>query len=105
MEDIDGLIGMDVFSQFLVTLDYPMHKLLLGPLPPRPGEAAAAPALKTSNAEWDDSEASEEPAKRPARQACCPGNGIWLEGACCRLQRHGSSAKCFCKNNSPSRSL
>jgi hypothetical protein len=62
MEDIDGLIGMDVFSQFLVTLDYPMQKLLLGPLPPRPGEAAAAPALKTSNAEWDDSEASEEPA-------------------------------------------
>ena len=38
--DVDGLIGMDVFSRFLVTLDYPMRKLLLGPLPARPGEEA-----------------------------------------------------------------
>ena len=29
--DNDGLIGMDVFSRFLVTLDYPMRKLLLAP--------------------------------------------------------------------------
>jgi predicted aspartyl protease len=35
-----------------------MRKLLLGPLPPRPGEAAAVPALKTSVAEQDDSGAS-----------------------------------------------
>ncbi len=62
--DVDGLIGMDVFSQFLVTLDYPMRKLLLGPLPPRPGEAAAAaPSLKTSDAGRDDSDESAEPAK------------------------------------------
>ena len=54
--DVDGLIGMDVFSHFLVTLDYPMRKLLLGPLPPRPGEAAvAAPSLKTSDEDRDDS--------------------------------------------------
>ena len=66
--EVDGLIGMDVFSQFLVTLDYPMRKLLLGPLPPRPGEAAvAAPSLKTSGAERDDSGESEESAK-PAQQ-------------------------------------
>lgn len=39
----EGLIGMDVFSQFLVTLDYPMYKLALGPLPARPGEVASAP--------------------------------------------------------------
>jgi tetratricopeptide (TPR) repeat protein len=46
----DGLIGMDVFSQFLVTLDYPMRKLRLGPLPPRPGdEAASAPKLNTGD--------------------------------------------------------
>ena len=63
MEDADGLIGMDVFAHFLVTLDYPKRKLLLGPLPPRPGEAAAAPALKTSTAEPDDSSVSTEPAK------------------------------------------
>jgi len=38
----DGLIGMDVFSNFLVKLDYPMHKLLLGPLPPRPQQSSPA---------------------------------------------------------------
>jgi predicted aspartyl protease len=55
LEQADGLIGMDVFSHFLVTLDYPMRKLLLGPLPPRPGEAAvAAPSLKTSGEDRDD---------------------------------------------------
>jgi len=60
----EGLIGMDVFSRFLVTLDYPMRKLLLGQLPPRPGEsAAAAPSLKTGNAERDDDEDSAAAAK------------------------------------------
>jgi predicted aspartyl protease len=82
--DVDGLIGMDVFSQFLVTLDYPMRKLLLGPLPPRPGESAvAAPSLKTSDADRDEDEASAGPskqadkdgpaAKEPASAAAVPG--------------------------------
>jgi predicted aspartyl protease len=63
--DEDGLIGMDVFSHFLVTLDYPMRKLLLGPLPPRPGEnAAEAPALKTSDADGDDSDESAGDSKQ-----------------------------------------
>ena len=63
--DIDGLIGMDVFSQFLVTLDYPMRKLSLGPLPLRPGEdPASAGKLKTENDDEDDEEqASEKPAR------------------------------------------
>jgi len=42
LDSSDGLIGMDVFSDFLVTLDYPMHKLLLGPLPARPQESSPA---------------------------------------------------------------
>lgn len=58
--DVDGLIGMDVFSHFLVSLDYPMHKLLLGPLPPRPGETAPALALRTSQADPDDPDATDE---------------------------------------------
>ncbi len=45
----DGLIGMDVFSSFLVTLNFPARKLALAPLPPRPDEAAAAPALGTGD--------------------------------------------------------
>jgi tetratricopeptide (TPR) repeat protein len=54
MMDIDGLIGMDVFSKFLVTLNYPDRKLSLGPLPVRPGEAPVAPSLGTS--EEDDAQ-------------------------------------------------
>lgn len=36
--DIDGLIGMDVFRNWLVTLDYQDAKLHLTPLPPRPAK-------------------------------------------------------------------
>jgi predicted aspartyl protease len=60
---VDGLIGMDVFSHFLVTLDYPASKLLLGPLPPRPGETTQAPALNTDDAKREDSDDAEEPAE------------------------------------------
>ena len=49
MDGIDGLIGMDVFSSFLVTLDFPLRKLALGVLPKRPDEAVAAtPTLQTA---------------------------------------------------------
>lgn len=34
--DVDGLIGLDVFSKWLVTLDYQKTELRLAPLPPRP---------------------------------------------------------------------
>jgi gag-polyprotein putative aspartyl protease/Aspartyl protease len=37
---MDGIIGTDVFSSYLVTLDYPMRKFLLSQLPPRPTDAA-----------------------------------------------------------------
>ena len=46
--DSDGLIGMDVFSGFLITLDYPMRQLQLAPLPARPDEAAVKPTLQTA---------------------------------------------------------
>ena len=53
--DNDGLIGMDVFSRFLISLDYPMRKLLLAPLPQRPDDVAPAkPTLETSSSENDD---------------------------------------------------
>lgn len=32
--DYDGLIGTDIFEQYLVTIDFPGHKLRLEPLPP-----------------------------------------------------------------------
>jgi Aspartyl protease len=70
--DSDGLIGMDVFSRFLVTLDYPMRKLLLAPLPPRPNDTSGLkPALETrGNANEDESQdnttAPPSPAPKPA---------------------------------------
>jgi hypothetical protein len=38
MVDVDGLIGPDVFRDYLVTLDYPGRELRLGPLPRTPDE-------------------------------------------------------------------
>jgi clan AA aspartic protease (TIGR02281 family) len=53
--DTDGLIGMDVLSGFLVTLDYPIRKLELGPLPPRPTDTGSqVPALHTGEGSEDD---------------------------------------------------
>ncbi len=44
----DGLIGGDVFSHFVLTLDFPGHTLKLDPLPPRPGETPdGTPTLDT----------------------------------------------------------
>ena len=73
--DIDGLIGADVFAHFLVTLDYPMRKLDLAPLPERPGDTAPrTPTLETANAPSEgpsstasDSSASASPAKPAPR--------------------------------------
>jgi clan AA aspartic protease (TIGR02281 family) len=35
--EVDGLIGIDVFDRWLVTLDYQNAQMRLNPLPPRPG--------------------------------------------------------------------
>jgi predicted aspartyl protease len=68
----DGLIGSDVFSSFLVDLDFPNEKLHLRELPNRPNETAKVIALKTQE---DDSEPGEEqpnekaPDPQPAKTA------------------------------------
>lgn len=47
-DDSEGTIGADVFSDFLVTLDYPMRKLQVGPLPARPQDTQPpTPSLQT----------------------------------------------------------
>ncbi len=53
---VDGLIGMNVFSRYLVTLDYPNAQLALDPLPKRPTDAGtsaadAKPALNDTGTE------------------------------------------------------
>jgi predicted aspartyl protease len=71
----DGLIGMDVFSNFLVTLDYPMRKLALGPLPQRPEDVAPAkPILETE----DDTAEQREPVVRgPHNRYIAPEMKDW----------------------------
>lgn len=56
----DGLIGSDVFEDFLVDIDFPKEKLKLSELPKRPGEPVGQLALK--NGDDDD---SDEDAARP----------------------------------------
>ena len=67
--EIDGLIGMDVFSHFLVTLDYPGRKLALGKLPPRPGEGEAAPQLGTREDDEEDGAKLQGEAKAAGAEA------------------------------------
>ncbi len=65
--DVDGLIGMDVFSNFLVTLDFPWRKLTLGPLPPYPDSTTAAPA--TLNTQQESAAESTETPSAPTPDA------------------------------------
>ncbi len=51
MDDIDGLVGGDIFRKFLLTLDYPGGELKVSPLPKRPDEQAATVSLTTSGGE------------------------------------------------------
>ncbi len=55
--DVDGLIGMDVFRRWLVTLDYQAAQLRLAPLPQRPDE-------KTTAANQDGTVEDETPKDR-----------------------------------------
>jgi predicted aspartyl protease len=65
--DLDGLIGTDVFWNFLVTLDYPARKLGLAPLPARPDETARpTPSLETD----DNSDDADD-----TKEASPPGDG------------------------------
>lgn len=61
---LDGLIGMDVFAPFLITLDYPRHTLSLGPLPARPGHAARPPRLDTEKSSIPNPEQNSGPIER-----------------------------------------
>jgi len=50
--EVDGLIGADVFSSWLVTLDVPSREVRLAPLPKRPDDTASqSPELDTAGAD------------------------------------------------------
>jgi len=59
----DGLIGADVFSAFLVDLDFPKETLRLRELPKRPEEITSSIALHTGN---ETATKTEEPADKTA---------------------------------------
>ncbi len=48
MDEIDGLIGGDLFRSFLLTLDYPGGEMKVSPLPARPGDPPELVTLETS---------------------------------------------------------
>jgi tetratricopeptide (TPR) repeat protein len=56
----DGLIGANVFEDFLVEIDFPWEKLKLSELPKRPGQPDRQLALKNDD---DDSDGPEAAAK------------------------------------------
>ena len=60
----DGLIGADVFSHYLVTVDLLWQKLRLAPLPTRPGEKERQASLLTDS----DSGNGESEASKPASE-------------------------------------
>jgi tetratricopeptide (TPR) repeat protein len=55
--DEEGLIGADVFRQFLIEIDFPDRKLKLSQLPARPGDTQTKPSLATDE---DENESSAE---------------------------------------------
>jgi len=66
----DGIVGADVFSQFLIEMDFPTSTLRLSPLPPRPGETPSKASLTTSD---------EEPAEEPEAKASVPSTSIYFD--------------------------
>jgi tetratricopeptide (TPR) repeat protein len=54
LADIDGLIGPDVFRNYLVTLDVPGGEVRLGPLPQRPDASPAVDTFSLSTTEDEE---------------------------------------------------
>jgi hypothetical protein len=73
--DIDGLIGPDVFRDYVVTLDTPGMEVRLSPLPPRPGDQTAkATTLATSDS---DDAAPVSPAESAKDRYIAPEMKDW----------------------------
>jgi len=64
---VDGIIGTDVFANFLIELDFPTSTLHLSPLPPRPGETPARVGLSSGENAGSESETKPSDATGPSR--------------------------------------
>lgn len=67
--DEEGLIGTDVFQQFLIELDFPKRKMNLSQLPARPGESSVKPSLSTTG---DEAQYEPDPAGDSNAQGASP---------------------------------
>jgi len=68
---VDGIIGTDVFANFLIELDFPTSTLRLSQLPPRPGESPARVGLSSGENAGSESETKPSDAtglSRPGAQ-------------------------------------
>jgi len=75
--DEDGLIGADVFEDFLVEIDFPNEKLKLSELPKRPGQADQQLALKNDEDDSDDQDTAEKveaPAQTGSKEPASTAN-------------------------------
>jgi tetratricopeptide (TPR) repeat protein len=71
--DDDGLIGSDVFSHYLVTLDFLWQKMKLEELPQRPGEKAVPAALASHEQDAaEDEDTPSDQKKNAAGEAAAP---------------------------------
>jgi Tfp pilus assembly protein PilF/predicted aspartyl protease len=68
LADEDGLIGADVFSHYLVTIDFPNQKLKLQELPKRPDEVDKTATLSTMEDDGDDDEEASSVAAQSENQ-------------------------------------
>ena len=77
--EVDGLIGSDVFKDYLVTLDFPARQMKLEALPLRPGETSQTSTLSTTgdDADWT---APQDRYKAPEMKDWWP---FYPEGICC----------------------
>jgi len=71
----DGLIGTDVFSSFLVELDFPKATLRLQELPKRPEDIALQPGLQTDATEERKSGDPAEDASSKSQKSVRPRSG------------------------------
>lgn len=72
INDIDGLIGANVFENYHVQLDFPLRKMTLSPLPPRPGETGSKTSLNASGVGNSATASMSQPAKASGSTAPPP---------------------------------
>ncbi len=68
----DGLIGADVFSSFLVDIDFPNEKLRLKPLPSRPDETNTGVGLDTDSGSGNEDSSTGNVGTSPAAKPSAP---------------------------------